>query len=229
MIVLRIKESDCNRTQKEKTMKLLFLGDSITDMGRKREPNGSAFDFGVGYVFCIASELLSRKNNDYQIINRGISGDRIVSLYERVKPDVWEHEPDLLTVLIGINDIWHDLSGENNGVELPRFEKVYRNLIEETKERLPDVKIILAEPFVLKGSATQAQYEDFLEVKKYAKAIEQIAQDYGLYFLPLQKAFDEAIKDNKVENYLCDGVHPNAAGAKLIATEWLKLFDSMEN
>ncbi len=93
-------------------MKLLFLGDSITDMGHSREINGfSAFDYGIGYVFCVAGELLSRPGNTYEIVNQGVSGDRIVSLYQRLKPDVWAQEPDVLTVLVGINDLQNQSIG----------------------------------------------------------------------------------------------------------------------
>lgn len=208
-------------------MKLLFLGDSITDMGRNREPDGiSTFDYGIGYVFRIAGELMSRPGTDYQILNRGVSGDRIVSLYERIKPDVWVHQPDVLTILIGINDLWHDIGGMNCGVELPRFEKVYRALLEETKERLPNVKIILAEPFVLSGIATETMFDQFLEVKKYAQVVQKLAKEYGLYFLPLQERFDTAAQTLDSRPLLYDGVHPAPAGAKLIADAWLDLFDT---
>ncbi len=208
-------------------MKLLFFGDSITDMGRSREPDGfCAFDYGISYVFNIAGQLQSRPDEDYTITNRGVSGDRVVSLYERIKPDVWVQEPDVLTVLIGINDLWHDIDGLNMGVELPRFEKVYRAIIEETKERLPDVKIILAEPFVLNGPATDAQIGRFWEIKGYGQAVKKLAEEYGLYFLPLQERFEAAAKAVNSRSLLYDGIHPGPAGAKLIADAWLELFDS---
>ncbi len=208
-------------------MKLLFFGDSITDMGRSREPNGvSAFDYGIGYVFMVAGELLSRPGADYQFINRGNSGDRTVSLYARIKPDVWLEKPDVLTVLIGVNDLWHDIDSLGLGVELPRFEKVYRAMIEETKERLPDVKIILAEPFVLHGTATDEKYEQFMEIKKYAQVVKKLAEEYGAYFLPLQERFEAAAEKIEGKHLLYDGIHPAPAGAKLIADAWLELFDS---
>lgn len=206
-------------------MKIVFFGDSITDMGRNRTPNGQAFDYGVGYVFRIAGELQSRAGSDYEIVNSGNSGDRIVSLYERVKPDVWIHKPDVLSILIGVNDVWHDIDGLNMGVELERYRKVYRMLIEETRERLPNVKIILMEPFVMRGSATEELWDGFLRVHEYARAVKKLAQEYGVCFLPLQATFEHVSKGKKTEHYLADGVHPNAAGAKLIADEWIKLFD----
>lgn len=206
-------------------MKVLFFGDSITDMGRSRELRNNTFDYGMGYVFCVASELYSRTDRDYEIVNRGISGDRIVSLYSRIKNDVWVEHPDVLSILIGVNDVWHDVDGLNMGVEIDRYEKVYRAIIEETHERLPNTKLILMEPFVMKGLATENKYDEFLAVKDYAKVVKKLAEEYGLHFLPLQEKFDAKAKQCKPENLLYDGVHPAPAGAKLIADAWLELFD----
>lgn len=204
-------------------MKILFYGDSITDMGRNRDLLGQAFGYGVGYVNSVASTLKFENPQKYEIINRGISGNRIVDLYARIKVDVWNHEPDVISVLIGVNDVWHEIYG-NNGVEIDRFEKVYRMLIEDTKEKLPKVKFILLEPFVLKGSATEEKYDEFCDVKKYAKVVEKLAKEYGCFFVALQERFDEEAKKYGAEHYLYDGVHPDVAGGKLIAEEWLKVF-----
>ena len=210
-------------------MKILFYGDSITDMGRDRESEHPAFKMGVGYPNFIAGELHFNEPNRYEIVNRGISGNRIVDLYARIKVDVWNHTPDVLSILIGVNDVWHEWSVQN-GVEIERWEKVYRMLIEDTKKQLPDLKIIICEPFILEGEATNGEerWKKFLEVKDYAKVAKKIAEDYGAYFVPLQDKFDEAAKKYGVENYLYDGVHPAPAGAKLIATEWMKVFEKIK-
>ena len=210
-------------------MKILFYGDSITDMGRDRESEHPAFKMGVGYPNFIAGELHFNEPNRYEIVNRGISGNRIVDLYARIKVDVWNHNPDVLSILIGVNDVWHEWSVKN-GVEIERWEKVYRMLIEDTKKQLPDLKIIICEPFILEGEATDGEerWKKFLEVKDYAKVAKKIAEDYGAYFVPLQDKFDEAAKKYGVENYLYDGVHPAPAGAKLIATEWMKVFKKIK-
>ena len=210
-------------------MKILFYGDSITDMGRDRESEHPAFKMGVGYPNFIAGELHFNEPNRYEIVNRGISGNRIVDLYARIKVDVWNHNPDVLSILIGVNDVWHEWSVQN-GVEIERWEKVYRMLIEDTKKQLPDLKIIICEPFILEGEATDGEerWKKFLEVKEYAKVAKKIAEDYGAYFVPLQDKFDEAAKKYGVENYLYDGVHPAPAGAKLIATEWMKVFEKIK-
>lgn len=209
-------------------MKIVFFGDSITDMGRDYNANEETFytgsTYGTGYPLFVASELYTENPEKYLVMNRGISGNRVVSLYERLKPDVWALKPDVLSVLIGVNDVWHDIDGLNMGVELPRYEKVYRMLIEETLERLPNIKIMLMEPFILKGISTNDLYSGFLQVKDYAKVVKKLAKEYNLPFVPLQDKLDEVSKKFDAKYYLADGVHPNVAGAKLIATEWLKVF-----
>ena len=208
-------------------MKIILFGDSITDMGRDRTSDMGAFSFGHGYSNIIASQLLKSNPLRYEIYNRGISGDRIVDLYARIKRDVWNIQPNVLSILIGVNDVWHDLGENPNGVDIVRYEKVYRTIIEGTKERLPDVKFILCEPFVLKGAATEEHYADFLKVKDYAKVVKRLAEEYSLYFLPLQKILDEAAEKFGADKFLYDGVHPSLAGAGLIADAWLNLFRSI--
>ena len=211
-------------------MKILFFGDSITDMNRLRDhEDGTVYSYGVGYPNFIVGELSYKEPTKYQFINRGISGNRIVDLYARVKIDVWNHKPDVLSILIGVNDVWHEISREN-GVELDRWERVYRTMIEETLERLPDVKIMILEPFILEGSATDGEerWQKFLEVKKYAKVAKKIAEDYHLTFIPLQEKFDEAKEKFGADYYTFDGVHPLASGARMIATEWLKAFEKIK-
>lgn len=209
-------------------MKILFYGDSITDASRNasaQENDRSAL--GNGFVMQIAGRLYEKSLTDYEVINRGISGNRIVDLYARVKADLWNLSPDLVSILIGVNDVWHEVSRQN-GVELDRFERIYRMLIEETLERLPKAKIIISEPFVLKGEATALKYDEFLKVKDYAKVCKKIAEDYGLYFLPLQDAIDKASEKAGADKILSDGVHPSVKGAVVIANEWMKLFSEIE-
>ena len=209
-------------------MKILFYGDSITDAGRMREDlTGSTGlgGLGYGYVRSIADKLIGEHPNEYEVINTGISGNRIVDLYSRIKADCWNLEPDLISILIGVNDVWHELGGRENGVEIDRFEKVYRMLIEDTLKKLPNLKILLCEPFVLPGSATASEedkWQRFLEVYDYAKVVKKLAEEYGLYYLPLQEKLSKEAKGNEAE-YLGDGVHPFEKGAKLIANEWLSV------
>ncbi len=201
--------------------KFLFFGDSITDAGRHRDIDFNQTSYGFGFVRSLVG-ILHKEDTKHVIYNRGYSGFRVVDAYAKAKPDVWNLEPEILTILIGVNDIWHEL--EQNGVEIDRFEKVYRMLISETLERLPNVKIILIEPFFLKGSATIENYEHFLKVYDYAKVVEKLANEFNLPLVKVQDKFDELAKLNGEEIYLYDGVHPNIAGADVIADEWYKVY-----
>jgi lysophospholipase L1-like esterase len=210
-------------------MKILFFGDSITDAGRARDRDGHIAGLGYGYVNQCAAALAFEDPAKYQIVNRGISGHRVVDLYARVKADVWLEQPDVLSILIGVNDVWHEIASEN-GVELDRWERIYRTMLQETKERLPNIKIMILEPFILEGSATDGEerWQKFQAVKEYAKVAKKLAEEFGATFVPLQEKFDEAKARFGGDYYTFDGVHPLAAGAKMIATEWLKAFRKIE-
>ncbi len=208
-------------------MKIVLLGDSITDMSRNREtPDLYPYSFGMGYPFVLTSKLYEKKPLGYEIINRGISGNRIVDVYARIKKDCWNLQPDLISILIGVNDVWHEIECEN-GVDVERYEKVYSMLIEDTLKVLPNVKIMLLEPFVLHGTATDESFDRFLAVKEYAKVVKKLADKYCLTFVPLQDRFDQESKKVGDSNLLYDGVHPMIAGSTLIANEWLKAFEKV--
>ena len=134
----------------------LFQGDSITDADRQRE---NIANFGYGYPNIVAAKYLSECVNEYNFINKGISGNRIVDLYARIKIDLINLKPDYLSILIGINDVWHEIQSQN-GVDNEKFKKILSMLIEEVKEALPDIKIIMLEPFVLKGPATEENWDE---------------------------------------------------------------------
>lgn len=204
-------------------MKFVFFGDSITDAGRNRENDFWSNSYGWGYVRDITSVILSENPKENLVYNRGISGDRVTDLYTRIKKDVWNVEPDIITILVGINDIWHEVEYKN-GVDLERYERVYDMLIKDTLKRLPSVKIIIMEPFALKGSATEANWEQFSRITEYAKVVKSIAQKYGLDFIPLQADFDKLTENCETSVYLSDGVHPNLVGARVIANKWLDYY-----
>ena len=205
-------------------LRFLFQGDSITDASRVDADDGGVGSclFGYGYPLLLASDLLKNKKGEIEFINRGVSGDRIVDLYARIKDDIINLKPDVMSILIGVNDVWHELSCQN-GVSADKFEKIYGMLIEEIKEALPDIKIIILEPFVLKGTGTEMYYDEFRkEVAKRSAAAKNIADKYNLHFVPLQRKFDEASSDGDTTHWVTDGVHPNAAGHQLIKEELAK-------
>lgn len=205
--------------------KVLFQGDSITDFGHTRNENAG---MGCGYAYLVTAELSCEHPNKYEFLNRGVSGNRVVDLYARIKADIINTEPDVMSILIGVNDVWHELGGNRNGVCAEKYEKIYSMLIEEVKAALPDIKIMILEPFVLKGTGTEEEYDVFRpEVEKRAAAAKRIAKKYGLAFVPLQDKLDEADKLAPSGYWLSDGVHPSHAGHELIKREWIKTFNNL--
>lgn len=202
-------------------MKILFQGDSITDAGRNREDGSSK---GMGYPTLVAAKLGFDYPNEYEFINRGVSGNRISDLFARIKQDMINESPDVMSILIGVNDVWTEILGRF-GIREELFETIYDLLIHELKTALPNLRIMIMEPFVLKGTATEHSLEEFqTEVALRGAAARRVAEKHGLEFIPLQKKFDEAVKLAAESYWLYDGVHPTAAGHELIAREWMKQF-----
>lgn len=209
---------------------IVFQGDSITDSGRNFE---STIFEGYGYVTMVKGLLGLEYPEKFSFMNKGISGNRIVDVYARIKSDIINLKPDYLSILIGVNDVWHEFS-RKNGVATEKFEKIYSMLIEEIKEVLPDIKIMILEPFVLKGSATVSNdkcedlYPHFRkEVEEKAKAAKRIAEKFSLPFVSLQEKFDEVYNSDFPDYWVRDGVHPTAPGHMLIAREWVKAFKEL--
>lgn len=204
---------------------ILFQGDSVTDAGRNREME---FGYGTGYPLITAASLGRKYPGEYKFYNRGISGNRVVDLLARWKVDCLNLKPDYISILIGVNDVWHDLGcvEEPNGVDAKKYEKVYDMLLEETLEKLPGVKIMIMEPYVLHGPATDDRWDEFYtEVRLRSEAARRLAEKYGLPFLPLQSILDEAVKTAPDLYWSADGVHPTAAGHKIISDAWIEMFE----
>jgi len=205
----------------EKNQIILFQGDSITDAGRNREMQAKANQnaaLGNGYALRIAGALLSDYPAlDLQVFNRGISGNRVVDLYARWKSDAVNLQPDWISILIGVNDTWHEF-GSQNGVELDRFEQVYRMMLDYTRQRLPEVRLVLCEPFVLPcGVVTPAWQED---IRSRREIVSRLAGEFQTLRVPFQEMFDEAVKETAPEYWAADGVHPTPAGHARMARFW---------
>lgn len=208
-------------------MKLLFFGDSLTDLGRNRDKNIDNYSsYGMGYVFEIASHLYFEKPGYYKVINRGISGNKVTDLYARYQEDVASEKPDVLTILIGVNDFWHELV-HHNGTPIDVFEDIYLKMLDEIKQKLPDLKIILMEPFFCDGDATRIYPEGFKAIYDYAKVVKRVAEKTNSTFVPLQNALNEIVKNGGTTQILYDGVHTNPGGARLIALKWLEEFHKL--
>ncbi len=202
----------------------LFQGDSITDAGRDDERENN-FGLGCGYAFLLAADYERNKKDTFRFINRGKSGDRITDIYARIKEDIINLKPDYMSILIGVNDVSHELT-QSCGVLTEKFKKIYCMLIEEIMEVLPDIRIIILEPFICKGIHTNERWNEFRsEVKKRAEASRQVAEKYNLQFVPLQALFDEASSEGNAEYWSVDGIHPTSGGHQIIKEELSKAIE----
>lgn len=204
----------------------LFQGDSITDANRDDE-NQDNFGLGCGYAFLLASDIEKNRKGEIKFLNRGKSGDRITDVYARIKEDIINLKPDYMSILIGVNDVSHELT-QGCGVTPQKFKKIYTMLIEEIKEALPKIEIIILEPFVLKGSATTLLWKQFnCEVKKLAEVSKQVAKEFKLKFVPLQKEFDKVASDGDTRYWSVDGIHPTSAGHQIIKENLQKAIEEI--
>lgn len=205
--------------------RILFIGDSITDAGRNYDKDSDA---GRGYVQFIKAHLGLENPQEYEILNRGINCDRVVDLYGRIKKDIINLKPDIVSILIGVNDAGHNMWPMPNGLDEDKYYIVYDMLISDIKEALPDVKIIILEPFILNGDSIE-QFWPVIgeEVEKRAAMAQKISEKHGLTFVPLQAGIDELCKKAPNSWWLGDGIHPTAMGHEFIKWEWLKAFNTL--
>ena len=211
--------------------RILFQGDSITDCGRNRS---DFYGVGSGYASLVKACLGMDRPNEYEFINRGVSGNRIVDLYARIKADFINLKPDYASIYIGVNDTWHEIAFQN-GVDTSKFEKIYTMLIDEIQAACPQTRLMIIAPYVLEGSATCniPEIPDRLErfqkdVAEKAAVAKKIAEKYALPLIELQPAFDEACKKAPAAYWTADGVHPTFCGHEIIKRLWIETFQKMK-
>ncbi|QDU86734.1 GDSL-like Lipase/Acylhydrolase [Pirellulimonas nuda] len=201
---------------------VLFEGDSITDAGRNKksdapnDPDG----MGRGYASLAAKGLHAEHPGwDLKCYNRGVSGNKVFQIAERWDGYCQQLKPDLISILIGVNDFWHKLNGKYDGT-IETYRTDYRALLERTKRELPGTKLVLCEPFVLKvGAVDDRWFPDFPQYRNAAKAL---ADEYADAWVPFQEALDKACESKPPQRWAHDGVHPTPAGAQVMADAWLK-------
>ncbi len=201
--------------------RILFQGDSITDMNRGRgaDPNHI---LGHSYAFIIGAQIGAHfPEKKLTFINRGISGNTVPDLAARWKKDTLGENPDILSILIGINDVGRALRA-NTRVDVAAFEKGYHGMLTDARAANPKLKIVLCEPFVVPSMARE-RFADWKEdVEKLQPVVGRLAAKYHAPVVPLQKVFDEAGKRAEMTYWVWDGVHPTYAGQQLVAEAWLK-------
>jgi lysophospholipase L1-like esterase len=201
---------------------ILFQGDSITDAGRKHNetnPNTSGA-LGGGYAFMAGSELLYKHaNKNLRVYNKGISGNKVYQLAERWEADCLALKPNVLSVMIGVNDFWHTLTNNYTGT-VDVYRKDLDALLGATKKALPGIKLVIGEPFAVKGikAVDDKWYPTF---DAYRLAAKELAGKHGAAFIPYQTVFDKAQQTAPGVYWTYDGVHPSLAGSQLMAHAWL--------
>jgi lysophospholipase L1-like esterase len=199
---------------------VLFQGDSVTDCGRNRavaDPN-AAGPLGTGYPLLVASaELAAHPQSGLKFYNRGISGNKIPDLEQRWAADTIALKPDVLSILIGVNDFWHTRTHGYKGT-VADYETGYAALLKATRQALPSVRLVVIEPFVLRCGAVDASW--FPEFDERRAAAGRVARQVDATFVSMQARCTELASRTTPEYWAADGVHPTAAGHGLIAERW---------
>jgi lysophospholipase L1-like esterase len=201
---------------------LLFQGDSITDASRARGVTtaNQADGLGLGYPLLVASALLhAHAERGLQCLNRGVSGNTVPDLASRWQQDTLDLKPDLLSILIGVNDYWHTLDGSYRGTALD-YETGYADLLARTRRALPPVRLVVLEPFVLRcGVVTDGWFPEF---DRRRAAARRVAERAGATFIALHAMFEQRAQQAPPSYWASDGVHPTLAGHEAIAQLWLQ-------
>ncbi len=201
---------------------ILFQGDSITDAGRTRSrigPNSPA-GLGFGYARKISDSLLENYPDQYlQLYNRGVSGDRIQDMENRWEVDIMRLLPDLISILIGVNDTWnYVLLGMGSDPE--QYQAMFHKILTETRQSLPYTKLVLCEPFLLlTGEVTREWSADITSRQGFVR---DLADEFNAVIVPFQSALDQAAEGVPAGQLLEDGVHPTDRGHQVLADCWMK-------
>jgi lysophospholipase L1-like esterase len=201
----------------------LFQGDSITDGNRSRDTDWNHI-LGHGYAYLIAARLgYQFPLKGFQFMNRGVSGNTVTDLTQRWQNDSLSLKPDLVSILIGANDTMNAVYGNKN-CTVSSYENDYRTLLTQTKLQLPEVDLVICEPFILPVGKVKERWNDFhQEISGRQKAAKQLADEFKAVYVPLQDSFTKVAAKYPPDAYwLWDGIHPMPNGHELIAIEWIK-------
>jgi lysophospholipase L1-like esterase len=205
-----------------KGSRVLFQGDSITDMKWGRNQSDRNHYLGHSYVYLIAARLgVDMPEVQLDIYNRGMSGHKVADLRVRWQKDAIDMKPDLLSILIGVNDVGRNL----NGVDVTQWEADYRFLLDASRRANPELRLVLLDPFVLASgrlSDTDAFKKWRDQVERLLPIVKQLATDYDAVHIRTQDVFDSAARTVSPDHWIWDGVHPLPQGHELIARAWVE-------
>jgi lysophospholipase L1-like esterase len=195
--------------------RVLFQGDSITDMNRGRDADPNHL-LGHSYAFLIAGRIgAAHPEKKLEFINRGASGNKVADLAKRWQADAIELKSDVLSILVGVNDL-------NFGTSAEDYATNYDRLLADTRAALPNVKLILLEPFGLPTGAKRDGWAGYsTELTARRAIVQSLAKKYGARCVPLQAVFEAAATRADASFWIWDGVHPTYAGQQLIADAWV--------
>jgi len=204
--------------------RLLFIGDSITDMKWGRNEKDRNHYLGHSYVYLIASRLgVDLPQAKLEFFNRGHSGNRLVDLKSRWQKDVIDMKPDLLSILVGVND---RKAKEGESVDFEKWEADYRHVLASSREANRDLRIVLLDPFVLQSGWWMTKGGQWkvsrTQLDQMRVIVAKLVQEFDAVHVPTQDVFDAAAKAVSPEQWIWDGVHPLPQGHELIARRWLE-------
>jgi lysophospholipase L1-like esterase len=197
-----------------KDARILFQGDSITDgnRGRSEDPNHI---LGHGYVFIIAAKHgAAFPERNLTFLNRGVSGNKVTDLEKRWQKDTLDLKPDVLSILIGVND--------NDRVPLDQYEQIYDQLLTDTQTANPEIRLVLCEPFTLPVGGKKGEHWEAWKagIQQRQAIVARLAQKHHAALVHFQSAFDAACAKAPPEHWIWDGVHPTYSGHQIMADEW---------
>ena len=196
-------------------MKILFQGDSITDAGRDKR---NYHELGAGYPK-FAAEYIKEAfpETDFEFINFGISGNRTDQLFDRLYTDGIAFEPDIISILIGINDVWHRYGASKITTTDAQIETNYRAILERLKKETK-AKIVILCPFLLDDESKEYWR---VEVDRVIAIVRKLADEFADVYIPLDLLFEKALKTQpEPKFYSADGVHPNDNGRAFIGKHY---------
>lgn len=202
---------------------ILFQGDSITDGNRGRNTDLNHI-MGHGYAFSIASRVgADYPEKRYQFYNRGISGNKVNDLEKRWQTDTLDLKPDVLSILVGVNDSSSVVLSREPVISPQKYEETYQLLLEQTLQRFPNILFVLCEPFILPVGRVKENWDAYhRDIAKRQAIVRKLAERYKAVFVGFQEIFDNACKKASAEYWIWDGVHPTVSGHELMASEWIR-------
>jgi lysophospholipase L1-like esterase len=216
-------QKEPTKTKLKERAVILFQGDSITDgnRGRNTDPNHI---MGYGYAFSIASRVgADYPEKRYQFYNRGISGNKVTDLADRWQQDTLNLKPDVLSILVGINDSNSVVLNRQPVVSTEKYEETYNSLLEQTQTAFPEILFVLCEPFILKVGRMIGNWEAYhSDIVQRQTVVRKLAEKYNAVIVGFQEVFDKACEKAPAVYWIWDGVHPTVPGHELMAREWIK-------